>query len=234
VLPLGGDGSTAIHPPPIDIGPDAKENIMGALRRIALGILWLLAGLGIVCGVMWGLTAVGVLKPLVVISGSMEPKIMTGDLVIDTKVPASSLKVGDVVSLPSELTHNLVTHRIQQIVSDGGDAYTITLKGDANQFQDALDYNVSGDVWMPQITVPGVGNVIMRMTTPAVAVPLLVGLVGLLGITWLLPAPARRDRTRHEQRDSNQADESVSVGAEAGTSADSSGRALELSGTAGS
>lgn len=207
---------------------------MGTLRRIALAILWLLAGIGIISGVMWGLTAVGIVKPLVVISGSMEPKIMTGDLVIDTKVPASSLKVGDVVSLPSELTHNLVTHRIQKIVSDGGDAYTITLKGDANQFQDALDYNVTGDVWMPQITVPGVGNVIMRMTTPAVAVPLLVGLVGLMGITWLLPAPARRDRTRHEQRDPESADASASVGAETDAPAAISARSAELAGSAAS
>ncbi len=208
---------------------------MGTLRRLALGILWLLAGIGIVSGVMWGLTAVGFVKPLVVISGSMEPEIMTGDLVIDTKVPASSLEVGDVVSLPSELTHNLVTHRIQNIVSDGGDSYTITLKGDANQFQDALDYNVTGEVWMPQITVPAVGNVIMRMTTPAVAVPLLVGLVGLMGITWLLPAPtARRDRTRHEQRDPQPADASVPVGAETDASAASSAPAAELTGSVAS
>ncbi|MBN9191115.1 signal peptidase I [Microbacterium sp.] len=204
---------------------------MGALRRVALGILWLLAGIGIVSGVMWGLTAAGIVKPLVVISGSMEPKIMTGDLVIDTKVPASSLKIGDVVSLPSQLTHNLVTHRIQKIVSDGGDTYTITLKGDANQFQDALDYTVTGEAWMPKITVPGVGNVIMRMTTPAVAVPLLVGLVGLMGITWLLPAPSRRDRTRHEQRDSPSADASVPVGARTDAEVATAARTADLVGT---
>ncbi|MBN9184428.1 MAG: signal peptidase I [Microbacterium sp.] len=203
---------------------------MGALRRVALGILWLLAGIGIVSGVMWGLTAAGIVKPLVVISGSMEPKIMTGDLVIDTKVPASSLKIGDVVSLPSQLTHNLVTHRIQKIVSDGGDTYTITLKGDANQFQDALDYTVTGEAWMPKITVPGVGNVIMRMTTPAVAVPLLVGLVGLMGITWLLPAPSRRDRTRHEQRDPQSADASVPVGAETDAEVATTARTADLVG----
>ncbi|MBN9152530.1 MAG: signal peptidase I [Microbacterium sp.] len=203
---------------------------MGALRRVALGILWLLAGIGIVSGVMWGLTAAGIVKPLVVISGSMEPKIMTGDLVIDTKVPASSLKIGDVVSLPSQLTHNLVTHRIQKIVSDGGDTYTITLKGDANQFQDALDYTVAGEVWMPKITVPAVGNVIMRMTTPAVAVPLLVGLVGLMGITWLLPAPSRRDRTRHEQRDPQSADASVPVGAETDAEVATTARTADLVG----
>ena len=204
---------------------------MGALRRVALGILWLLAGIGIVSGVMWGLTAAGIVKPLVVISGSMEPKIMTGDLVIDTKVPASSLKIGDVVSLPSQLTHNLVTHRIQKIVSDGGDTYTITLKGDANQFQDALDYTVTGEAWMPKITVPGVGNVIMRMTTPAVAVPLLVGLVGLMGITWLLPAPSRRDRTRHEQRDPQSADASVPVGARTDAEVATAARTADLVGT---
>lgn len=167
---------------------------MNVLRRIALIVLWALAAVGIVSGAMWGLSAIGVVKPLVVISGSMEPEIMTGDLLIDTRVPASELEVGDVVSLPSELTDNLVTHRIRTIVASGDGGYTITMKGDANDFEDALDYQVSGDVWMPQIQVPGVGTAIMRLSTPAVAVPLILGLVGLLGLVWLVPAPARGRR----------------------------------------
>jgi signal peptidase I len=167
---------------------------MIVLRRIALIVLWALAAVGIVSGAMWGLSALGVVKPLVVISGSMEPEIMTGDLLIATHVASSELAVGDVVSLPSELTDNLVTHRIQTIAASGEDGYTITLKGDANEFEDALDYQVSGEVWKPQIQVPGVGTAIMRLSTPAVAVPLLLGLVGLLGLVWLVPAPARGRR----------------------------------------
>ena len=165
---------------------------MGALRRIALGILWALAVVGIACGVVWGLTAAGVIKPLVVISGSMEPGIMTGDLLVATKVPAGSLDVGDVVSLPSEINANLVTHRIVSITAAENDAWAITMKGDNNEFEDVLDYAVPGEVWMPQLQLPGVGTAITRLTTPVVAVPLILGLIALLGITWLVPAPARR------------------------------------------
>ena len=134
---------------------------MGVLRRVALGVLWLLAGLGTLCGVAWGATALGLIKPLVVISGSMEPEIMTGDLIIDTKVPAASLQVGDVASLPSELTTNLVTHRVVRIVPATDGAYTVTMKGDANAFEDALDYTVSGDVWVPTAQLAGVGTAII-------------------------------------------------------------------------
>ena len=167
---------------------------MEALRRIALGVLWLLASVGAVCAVAWGATAAGLIQPLVVISGSMEPGIMTGDLLIATKTPAEDLRVGDVASLPSELTHNLVTHRIQQITSDGEGGYAIAMKGDANAFGDALDYAVAGDVWVPTVQIPGAGTVVMRLTTPAVAMPLLAGLAGLFGLVWLLPVPERAAR----------------------------------------
>lgn len=192
---------------------------MGALRSIAMGILWVLAGLGVVCGVVWGLTAAGLIKPLVVISGSMEPEIMTGDLLVDTRVPASSLEVGDVVSLDSELTSNLVTHRIQNIVASGDGAYTITMKGDANEFGDALDYTVTGDVWMPLMQVPAVGTAITRMTTPGVAVPLLVGLAGLAGLVWLIPAPERGGRSGSRKA-------SVGTGATGGTGTAAVGAAV--------
>lgn len=172
---------------------------MQLMRHIALGVLWMLAGVGILCAVIWGATAAGIIKPLVVISGSMEPGIMTGDLVVDTKVPTSTLEVGDVVSLPSELTHNLVTHRIVAIAPADNGEYKITLKGDNNAFEDALDYTVSDEVWSPQVRVPGVGTAIMRMTTPAVAIPLLMGLVGLIGLIWLVPAPARERATRRQR-----------------------------------
>ncbi|MGX1702370.1 signal peptidase I [Microbacterium sp. NPDC055357] len=164
---------------------------MQALRRVTMVALWALAVVGVASGVVWGATAAGMIKPLIVISGSMEPEIMTGDLLIATKKPVADLGVGDVVSLPSELTSTLVTHRIVEITAEG-DGSVITMKGDANEFEDALDYRVAGEVWMPQMQVPGAGAVIARISTPAVAVPLLIGLVALLGLTWLIPAPESR------------------------------------------
>lgn len=161
---------------------------MQALHRVAMVVLWALAAIGVACGVVWGLTSVGIIKPLVVISGSMEPGIMTGDLIIDTRVPASELAVGDVVSLPSDLTEDLVTHRIEAIAPDALGGYTITMKGDNNAYSDALDYTVSGDVWQPSFQLAGWGTALMRLTTPAVALPLVIGLLGLLGLSMLTPA----------------------------------------------
>lgn len=166
------------------------------LRRLALLVLWALAAAGVCCGVVWGATAIGLIQPLVVISGSMEPEIMTGDLLVATKVPADSLEVGDVVSLPSALTDTLVTHRITAIEAADG-AHTITMKGDNNDFSDALDYAVTGEVWKPAVQLPGWGTAIMRMTSPPVAVPLLLGLLGLLGLSMMSPVerPSRKPLT---------------------------------------
>ena len=160
---------------------------MVVLHRIALAALWTLAAVGLACGVIWGASAAGLIKPLVVISGSMEPGIMTGDLVVDVPVDTSTVAVGDVVSLPSSLTHNLVTHRVEKITAEG-DGYTITLKGDNNQFSDALDYHVGAQVWTPRVQVPGAGFVISRLMSPGVMIALLMGVLALIALTWITPA----------------------------------------------
>ncbi|MGW9416747.1 signal peptidase I [Cellulosimicrobium funkei] len=165
---------------------------MQVLRRGAVLVLWVLAAFGLVCGAVWGATAAGLIKPLVVISGSMEPGIMTGDLLVARPVPAADLAVGDVVSLPSELTGDLVTHRVEAVEQTGDDRYTVSMKGDNNAYADALDYTASGDVWKPAVQLAGWGTAIVRLTTPAVAAPLLVGLLGLLGLTLLVPPAPRR------------------------------------------
>lgn len=165
------------------------------LRRLSVGLLWALAAVGILCGAVWGATAAGMIKPLVVISGSMEPGIMTGDLLIATKADTADLAVGDVVSLPSELTDSLVTHRIETIAEIEPGQFAISMKGDNNEFSDALDYTVGASVWKPAWQFAGMGTVVSRMTTPAVVVPLLLGLGSLLGLSLLIPA-APRPRAR--------------------------------------
>lgn len=167
---------------------------MQVLRRLSLAALWALAAVGVVCGLVWGLTAAGVIKPLVVISGSMEPGIMTGDLIVDTRVETAALEVGDVVSLSSELNENLVTHRIEKIVPGENGGFVISMKGDNNEFSDALDYTVGTSVWQPTLQIPGLGSTILRLSTPAVALPLLMGLLALLGLTLLIPAAAPASR----------------------------------------
>lgn len=178
---------------------------MQILRRTANALLWILAVAGAASGLIWGATALGAIQPLVVISGSMEPEIMTGDLIVDIRTDAESLEPGDVVSLPSPVTHDLVTHRIVSVErvdeTPAGDdtasdaSFRITLKGDANEFEDATEYLVGDSVWTPAVQLSGWGSFVLQISKPHVSLPLGVGLIALLGVTLLLPAPRRTSRT---------------------------------------
>ena len=55
-------------------------------------------------------------KPFIVLSGSMEPTINTGDLAISKEIDTSTLKVGDIISF--KIKDNIVvTHRIVEITT---------------------------------------------------------------------------------------------------------------------
>ena len=168
---------------------------MQVLRSAAVILLWVLAAVGVACGAIWAATAAGLIKPLIVISGSMEPAIMTGDLIIAVPKPVTELQPGDVASLPSELSGTIVTHRVVTIELEGGE-YRIDMKGDANDAGDALDYFVAADasVWVPWQVIPDAGATVSRMTSPTVAIPLLIGILALVAVVWMLPEPTRRRR----------------------------------------
>lgn len=73
-------------------------------------------------------------KTLVVLSGSMEPKIHTGSVV--AVKPAREYKVGDVITFGENTkTKTPTTHRIYEIKETGGVKSYIT-KGDANNAPD--------------------------------------------------------------------------------------------------
>ena len=162
---------------------------MNVIRLIGNIALWIGALLGVVAGGMFIANKMEIVNPLIVISGSMEPGIRTGDLLIDTKVKTVDLEVGDVVSLPSDLTHKLVSHRIVQIErSDEGPAGTswkIYMKGDANAFEDIAPYYVGDEVWSPKVQLPQMGVVASKMMNPGFSLPIVLALVALLGISLL-------------------------------------------------
>lgn len=167
------------------------------LRSIGNIVLWIVAALGVVCALVWGATAMGLIKPLIVISGSMEPGIMTGDLLIDTPRDTATLEVGQVASIYSDVTGNIVTHRVVGIEPTGDQQWSIRLQGDANDSEDGAPYIVGDTVLRPALQVPGVGYAIVTLTKPSVAIPLAITLVAFLGIA-LLPASERRPRHRDQ------------------------------------
>ncbi len=82
-------------------------------------------------------------KPLFVLTGSMEPGIKTGDMVIVKEIKQANLKEGDVITYSLGNKSETVTHRIIKIVEKDGKTLYQT-KGDNNNAPDPdlVSYNM--------------------------------------------------------------------------------------------
>ena len=162
--------------------------MMRALRWSGAGLLWVVAILGALSGALFLAHLAGWVQPLVVVSGSMQPSINRGDLLITMPVDVGDVDIGEVATLPSAASDTLVTHRVTSIGREG-DTYVIEMAGDANQAVDPQPYLVEADatVLQPMLTVPAIGNVVLLLARPAVAIPLGVAVLALIAFS-LVPA----------------------------------------------
>ncbi|UZN04065.1 signal peptidase I [Cellulomonas sp. S1-8] len=171
---------------------------MRALRTAADVLVWALAVLGVLSVGLWAAGSAGLVAPLVVVSGSMEPGIMTGDLLLDTPVPVADVEVGDVLSLPNPVTGTLVTHRVIDVAQQDDGAWHVWMQGDANDSADSGAYVVTdATVLSPRWQVARAGDLLVRLTTPGTAVPLMVALVALLALSQLPRTPSPASVPRH-------------------------------------
>src|SRR3954453_20976374 len=69
-------------------------------------------------------------RPLVVLSGSMEPTLATGDVVVVKRGGPQQAHVGDVVTFRNP-EGSLVTHRVRSVRRQGH-RFALVTKGDAN------------------------------------------------------------------------------------------------------
>lgn len=78
-------------------------------------------------------------KVFVVISGSMEPNIHVGDIVITKNVDEENIKIGDVITFNND--KYTITHRVIDIIQD--DEIFYKTKGDHNSVadKDLIKYN---------------------------------------------------------------------------------------------
>ena len=163
----------------------------GPLRRVGSALLSLLLTL---CLLVFVLLALGphVLgyRTSTMLTGSMEPGIMPGDVVVTAPRPAADVQVGDVISyqIPIE-DHRVETHRVTEVIHEKDGTIAIRTKGDANDNVDPWVAVLEEDtVWEMQAVVPKLGTVIQAMRTPLVANGLkwvaLAGLI-LLGLTQI-------------------------------------------------
>ena len=121
-------------------------------------------------------------KPMIVLSGSMETSIYTGDLVFVKMVDTNILKEDDIIAFRNE-TNTVTTHRIVELVNENGNKLFRT-KGDNNNTEDAklvLANEVEG-VYVFKIS--GLGNVLMFLKEPKSLIILLLATL-VLGLIWI-------------------------------------------------
>jgi signal peptidase len=103
------------------------------------------------------------LRPVIVLSGSMEPDIATGAVVFHRETPAEELQVGDVVTVARPApSKGDVTHRIAAIEPAADGVYQLTLRGDANRKDDPQPYLVR-NADKAVLDVPHLGTVLLWM-----------------------------------------------------------------------
>lgn len=101
-------------------------------------------------------------KPFIVLSGSMEPEIMTGDMVLVKNTDAGNLQEGDVIAFKSG--EAVVTHRIMEVKTENGEVSYVT-QGDANDSPDQTSVKPADVEGIYKNRIPGAGNVAMFMQT---------------------------------------------------------------------
>jgi len=76
----------------------------------------------------------------------MEPAIHTGDVVVDSRIPPSAMRVGDVVTFRDpEGSKRLITHRVRSLNTQAGRVHVVT-KGDANNTVERWTVPTGGEV----------------------------------------------------------------------------------------
>ena len=134
-------------------------------------------------------------RPVAVYSGSMVPTIGVGSLAVERPVPASSVRVGDVITFTDPyVTSRLVTHRVIQILRKQDGTFAYRTKGDANSAPDPWLIRLPGSVGRYRFDVPYVGYALVYAGTREVRIAFILltaGLALFLLIRRIWRAPAR-------------------------------------------
>ncbi|WP_206422554.1 signal peptidase I [Nocardioides pantholopis] len=140
------------------------RRIARVATNVAVGLA-LLAFLGLALG-----PHVFGYRTATMLTGSMEPMISPGDVVVTAPKPAADLAVGDVVTYQIPIEDRRVeTHRVTEVARDAAGVVSFRTQGDANANVDPWTAVVDGDtVWEVQAVVPRVGLVIQAMRAPVV------------------------------------------------------------------
>lgn len=113
-------------------------------------------------------------------TGSMSPGIPAGSIALVREIPATDMRVGDVVTVTRD-PDLPITHRVTEILEVDGETVSFVMKGDANPGPDPVVYAQTRvrQVWW---SVPGVAPVLAWFRQPVVLGTVTVAVAAL--VTW--------------------------------------------------
>jgi len=132
-------------------------------------------------------------KPFIVLSGSMEPAIQAGDLIITKVIEPEKIAVGDIIAFEAE-KNTIVTHRVTDVRTEEG--LSFLTKGDANTGADARAVGVDDLEGIYLWRLAGVGNFAMFLQTP---LGMLLFVITPLCLFILYDIVSRNRRSRAER-----------------------------------
>jgi signal peptidase len=128
-----------------------------------------------------------------VMSGSMEPTVSTGDLVVAMPIGPEAARSGDIVTFTDpQRKERLLTHRVASSVRRG-DSYSFVTKGDANKTVERWSVAADGRIGRVVFRIPKLGYLMTLGGSPPVRIALIL-LPVLLLAGFALSAIWRSDR----------------------------------------
>lgn len=175
-----------------------------ALQLALRGTAALLSGAAVLAVVAYAALLTVGLRPVAVYSGSMEPSVGTGSLAIERRVPAGSVRVGDVITFGNpHRPGTLVTHRVVEKLRARDGRVGYRTKGDANDHRDPWTIELPATVGKVERSIPYAGYALVYAQTREIRLALLglaaaIVLSGLLRAIWRTPTPPLRlERVEH-------------------------------------
>ncbi len=144
------------------------------LRRLTMAAVWTLLGTG--AGIALAIAGPYVVggRTFTVMSGSMEPVIHTGDVVVNQTISPRTAKPGDIVTFPApDGSGRLVTHRLRSVRLQG-DRISAETKGDANNTVERWSVPAGGRIGRVVYRVPKLGYALASVRSPKGRLLLLV------------------------------------------------------------
>ena len=137
-------------------------------------------------------------KPFIVLSGSMETAIYTGDLVLVKICNTNDLKINDIIAFRNE-EDTVTTHRIMEVINQNGETLFKT-KGDNNNSSDD-DLVKADDVeGIFAFKISGLGNLLIAIKEPKTLIIILLA-IALCGTVCLyISNKVEEKKTKEENR----------------------------------